>query len=124
MKWYLKVLKNYANFSGRARRTEYWMFTLFNFLISLPLYGIDFFLISQGILPLPILILIYTLAIIIPSFAVLVRRLHDTDRVGWWFFISFVPLVGGLILLYFMLQDSTIGNNQFGENPKGIADIV
>jgi len=90
MKWYLKVLKEYTNFEGRARRTEYWMFALFNFLIV----------------------------------GVMVRRLHDTDRSGWWYFISFVPLVGSLILLFFLVQDGTVGNNQFGENPKGVTEIV
>lgn len=124
MKWYLKVLKEYTNFNGRARRTEYWMFTLFNLLIILPLIGLDVFLMSKGILPFPILSIIYSLALLLPSIAVMVRRLHDTDRSGWWYFISFVPFVGSLILLFFLIQDGTIGDNQFGANPKGITDIV
>lgn len=124
MKWYLKVLKEYVNFNGRARRTEYWMFVLFNLLITLALGAIDGFLLSQGILPFPILFIVYSLATILPSIGVLVRRLHDTNRSGWWYFISLVPLVGGFILLYFLVIDGTIGDNQYGINPKGVTDIV
>lgn len=125
MKWYLKVLKEYTNFEGRARRTEYWMFALFNFLIFIPLYAIDVFLFSKGILPIPMaLSAIYFLAVLLPSISVLVRRLHDVDKSGWWYFISFVPLVGSFILLFFLVQDGTVGDNQFGSNPKGVTDIV
>ena len=97
MNWYLGVLQNYADFSGRARRTEYWMFTLFNALISIALYA---------------------LAVLVPSLAVLVRRLHDTGRSGWWMLIALIPFLGGLILFVFTVMDSEPGRNDYGPNPK------
>ena len=114
MKWYLEVLKKYAVFNGRARRTEYWMFFLFNFMIGVVL-GI-----VGGILGVAYLIVtLYVLAVIIPGIAVSVRRLHDTERSGWGLLISFVPLIGAIVLLVFMVQDSKPGQNQYGANPKG-----
>lgn len=113
MNWYLEVLKNYAVFSGRARRTEYWMFFLFNFIIAFAI-GI-----VEGILGGPGFIgMLYGLAVLIPGIAVSVRRLHDTGRSGLWLLISFVPLVGLIVLLVFMVQDSVPGQNQYGMNPK------
>ena len=113
MYWYLEVLKNYAVFSGRAKRTEYWMFFLFNFIIA---FGIGF---VEGILGGPGVIgLLYGLLVLIPGIAVSVRRLHDTGRSGLWLLISFVPLVGIIVLLVFMVQDSVPGQNQYGMNPK------
>ncbi|MET7368302.1 DUF805 domain-containing protein [Streptomyces sp. NPDC005566] len=112
MSWYLNVLKNYAGFSGRARRKEYWMFALFNVIIAGVLLGIGAAIDTQ------IPYIIYILAVIIPSLAVVVRRLHDTGRSGWWFLISFVPLVGGIILLVFMCSEGTHEANEYGANPK------
>ena len=124
MNWYLDVLKKYAEFSGRARRKEYWMFALFNALIyiailifSAILGSIDNSLALIGSL----LLVIYGLAIFVPSLAVAVRRLHDTGRSGWWFLIAFVPFVGGIILLVFTVQDSVPGENEYGKNPKELA---
>jgi uncharacterized membrane protein YhaH (DUF805 family) len=124
MNWYLDVLKKYAEFSGRARRKEYWMFALFNALIyiaimifSAILGAIDNSLALIGTL----LLLVYILAIFVPSLAVAVRRLHDTGRSGWWFLIAFVPFVGGIILLVFTVQDSVPGENEYGKNPKELA---
>jgi uncharacterized membrane protein YhaH (DUF805 family) len=114
MNWYLKVLKEYANFKGRARRTEYWMFTLFNILVSIAL-GV---VLSLTGLP-PALILLYSLAVFLPSMAVAVRRLHDTNRSGWFMLLAFVPLVS-LYLLYLMVVDSDPNNNSYGPNPKGV----
>ena len=121
MSWYLEVLKKYAVFSGRARRREYWYFVLINIIISIVLTGID------GVTAWPsaqtgmgLLSGIYSLAILIPSIAVSVRRLHDIDRSGWWLLIVLVPLVGAIILLVFAIQDSKPGANQFGENPKEV----
>ena len=108
MKWYLEVLKKYAVFNGRARRTEYWMFFLFNLIISIVL----------GIVGVSVIGTLYTLAVIIPSMAVSVRRLHDTERSGAWLPIAFVPLIGTIVLLVFMVQDSKPGQNQYGANPK------
>ena len=113
MNWYLDVLKKYAVFEGRARRTEYWMFLLFNVIVSIVLGAVDF---ATGI---GVLGIIYTLAVFIPGLAVAVRRLHDTDRSGWWMLILLVPLIGFIVFLVFMCLDSTQGNNQYGPNPKG-----
>jgi len=119
MNWYLMVWKKYAQFSGRSRRNEYWMFTLFNLLIYVLLYGAAIALMESGIgKALLGLCAIYGLAILIPSLAVGVRRLHDTGRSGWWLLICFVPIVGGLILLVFFVLDSEPGTNQYGPNPK------
>ena len=113
MKWYLEVLKKYAVFSGRAHRTEFWMFTLINIIIIVVLSVIEGLLGSPGIV-----CLIYYLAVLIPSIAVTFRRLHDTDRSGWWILISLIPLIGAIVLLVFIVQDSKSGENQYGPNPK------
>ena len=113
MEWYIKVIKNYVNFQGRARRKEYWMFLLFNFIFSVIIGFIE------GLLDLPqVLSGLYFLAILLPSLAVCIRRLHDTGRSGWWLFIGLIPLVGGIILLVFYCTDSNQGENQYGPNPK------
>lgn len=112
MHWYLDVLKKYAVFEGRARRTEYWVFVLINFLISLVLSILD------SSLGLGFLGSIYGLAVLVPSLAVTVRRLHDTNRSGWWILIGLVPLVGWIVLLIFMLIDSDPQANEYGPNPK------
>ncbi|MFG2591624.1 DUF805 domain-containing protein [Streptomyces sp. NPDC048438] len=112
MNWYLAVLKNYAGFGGRARRKEYWMFVLFNFIIAVVLSLLGLAIDSQ------IPYIIYLLAVIIPTIAVVVRRLHDTGRSGWWILISFVPLVGGIILLVFMCLEGVREVNEYGSNPK------
>jgi uncharacterized membrane protein YhaH (DUF805 family) len=113
MNWYLDVLKKYAVFGGRARRKEYWMFILFNVIIAMVLGVVEALLGSPGVLGM-----LYCLAVVIPSIAVAVRRLHDTDRSGWWFLIVLVPLIGSIVLIVFMVLDSTPGQNQYGENPK------
>ncbi len=113
MNWYLEVLKKYAVFSGRARRKEYWMFFLFNIIIAFLLGFVEGLAGSPGVIGM-----LYSLAVLIPGTAVSVRRLHDTDRSGWWLLITFVPLIGAIVLLVFMIQDSNPGQNQYGENPK------
>ncbi len=113
MNWYLSCLKeHYADFKGRARRKEYWMFVLFNFIASWVL------MLLGSLIKFPWLGYIYALAVLVPSLAVLVRRLHDTGRSGWWFFIGFVPIVGGIWLLVLMCLDSQPEANNWGENPK------
>ncbi|MBJ6136695.1 MULTISPECIES: DUF805 domain-containing protein [Marinobacter] len=122
MNWYLEVLKKYAVFSGRARRKEYWFFILFNIIISLVLGVIDGFTGSYNeAAGLGLLGGIYSLAVLIPGLAVTVRRLHDTGRSGWWFWIVLVPVIGALVLLVFMVLDSKPGQNQYGANPKEAA---
>lgn len=119
MEWYLKVLKNYAGFSGRARRKEYWYFVLFNLIISVVLGIVDGVTGSVNAeTGMGLLGSIYTLAVLIPAIAVSVRRLHDTGRTGWWLLISLVPLVGFIVLIVFLVQDSTPGENEYGANPK------
>lgn len=108
MEWYITVLKKYAEFSGRARRKEFWMFILINVIISavLSLLGADFL---GGL---------YSLAVLIPSLAVGARRLHDTGRSGWWQLIYLVPLVGLIVMIVFTAQEGAAGDNKYGSNPK------
>lgn len=119
MSWYLKVLKNYAVFSGRARRKEYWMFVLFNLIffaiaaILDNIFGITFGNIFYG----PIYLL-YSLAILIPSWAVAIRRLHDIGKSGWFILILLIPIIGPIWLLVLMCLDSQPGENKYGPNPK------
>jgi len=119
MNWYLQALKKYATFSGRARRREYWFYVLFYLIIIVVLSVIDGIIgMNMGGAGVGILTCIYILAVFLPTLAVLVRRLHDTGRSGWWFFIQLVPLVGFFILLYFLVSDSQPGTNAYGPNPK------
>ena len=113
MSWYLEVLKKYAVFSGRSRRSEYWYFALFNVIIAIVLMLID-----RAAGTYPALYAIYVLAVLIPGLAVSIRRLHDTNRSGWWLLIDLIPLVGAIILIVFLAQDSDAGDNQYGPNPK------
>jgi len=113
MNWYIDVLKKYAVFTGRARRTEYWMFVLFNILVILVVGFLDNRLGTGGILGV-----LYSLGVLLPSLGVAIRRLHDTDRSGWWLLICLVPLVGCIILFIFMVLEGTPGDNRFGPNPK------
>ena len=111
--WKKVVLENYANFEGRARRSEFWFFELANVIVWLVLLILANI---AGILGL--LAIVYWLGILIPSIAVGIRRLHDTDKSGWWILIGLVPFVGGIILLVFMCIDGTRGTNQWGPSPK------
>jgi uncharacterized membrane protein YhaH (DUF805 family) len=113
MEWYLKVIKNYVEFQGRARRKEYWNFLLFSFIVSIVLLILE----SVGNLP-SVLSGLYSLAILLPSLAVTVRRLHDTGRSAWWLLIGLIPLIGAIILTVFMCLDSQESDNQYGPNPK------
>ncbi|MBX7042973.1 MAG: DUF805 domain-containing protein [Ignavibacteria bacterium] len=121
MNWYLKVLKNYTNFSGRARRKEYWMFTLFNVIFAVAAMLLDNLLgiAIEGIGYGPIYGL-YVLATIVPGIAVSVRRLHDVDKSGWMLLIGLIPLIGAIWLLVLFVTEGTPGDNQYGPNPKGL----
>jgi uncharacterized membrane protein YhaH (DUF805 family) len=115
MEWYLKVVKNYVGFQGRARRKEYWMFFLFNLIIGLVIGFVE------GLLNLSqVLSTLYSLAILLPSLAVGARRLHDTGRSGLWLLIGLIPLIGLIVLLVFFCEDSK-DENQYGPNPKLIS---
>lgn len=115
MNYYIEVLKKYAVFSGRAGRKEYWMFILFNFIIYLVLIALGAAT-KNNIFS--IIYSLYGLAVLIPSLAVAVRRLHDTNHSGWWWFINFIPIIGFIVFLVFMVSDSLPGENQYGPNPK------
>ena len=119
MDWYIKVLKKYAVFDGRARRQEYWMFFLFNIIISIVLTILDRVIGTASDKGGGLFSSLYGLAVLIPGLAVSFRRLHDTNRSGWWFLINLVPCVGFIVYLVFMVQEGTPGENKYGENPKG-----
>jgi uncharacterized membrane protein YhaH (DUF805 family) len=112
------VLTQYATFSGRARRSEYWWFALASFLASIVTSIIDAVIGSDLGAGTGVISLLLSLALIIPSLAVGVRRLHDTGRSGWWLLIALVPLVGFIVLIVFFCQDSQPGPNQYGPSPK------
>lgn len=123
MNWYLKVLHQYTDFKGRARRTEYWMFVLFNLIFGILAMIIDNLLgttmVVQGTeLLYGFFYLVYALFLLVPNLAVSVRRLHDVGKSGWFFLIGFIPFIGGFILLYFFILDSQPGSNKWGANPK------
>ncbi|RUO24381.1 DUF805 domain-containing protein [Aliidiomarina minuta] len=119
MNWYLQVLQKYAVFSGRARRKEYWFFVLFNILVGLVLLLLDNLTGTYNAeLGLGLLGGIYSLAVIIPSLAVAVRRLHDTGRTGWWILIALIPIIGAIVLLIFLVLEGEQGENKYGSNPK------
>ena len=105
MNWYLKVLKQYADFNGRARRSEYWYFALFNVLIS---FAIEFI---SALIGLPSLGSLYSLAVLIPGIAVAVRRMHDVGKSGWFVLIPIYNLI-------LAVTDGDAGDNKYGPNPK------
>lgn len=115
MNWYLEVLKKYTEFSGRARREEYWMFVLFNLIIVFAISFVEGFIGSGGVIGG-----LYLLAVFLPALAVAIRRLHDTGRSGWWVLIGLIPVIGGIVFFVFMVLDSQPGENEYGENPKQV----
>ncbi len=119
MNWYLDALKKYVVFNGRSRRKAYWFFILFYIIFFVVLVFIDGMIgnLNEEI-GLGILSGIFVLAMIIPYIAVAIRRLHDTDRTGWWLLIGFIPIIGGIWLLVLMVLDGTSGQNQYGSDPK------
>ncbi len=113
MNWYLKVLKQYADFNGRARRQEYWMFVLFNIIFSIAATVLDTILGTWGAIAG-----LYGLAIIIPGLAVGVRRLHDIGKSGWMLLVAFIPVIGAIWLIILFATEGTAGSNEYGVNPK------
>lgn len=111
MEYFIGGLQKYADFSGRASRKEFWMFVLFYLIFAVVLS------ILEGILGIDFLALIFSLALLIPSISITARRLHDTSRTGWWQLIGLVPLIGFIVMLVFLVQDSHDGN-EYGANPK------
>jgi uncharacterized membrane protein YhaH (DUF805 family) len=118
MNWYLAVLSKYAVFEGRARRTEYWMFALFNIIITVVLEILwratdsSIFVILLGI---------YGLAVLLPGLGVFVRRMHDQDKSGWWWLVGLIPFIGGIWLLILTCLPGTAGPNKYGADPKAIS---
>lgn len=124
--WWKKVfLGNYANFDGRARRAEYWYFTLGNIIILIPLYVLMIIsaVAESEILMIlsTILLVVFCLAIIIPSIAVTVRRLHDTNKSGWYYLLTLIPLLS-LVVLIFTIIEGDKGENDYGKDPKDFSD--
>ncbi|MCA1829321.1 MAG: DUF805 domain-containing protein [Myxococcales bacterium] len=113
MDWYVEVLKKYADFSGRARRRDYWMFVLINFLIACALGVLGMMFRGAAVLSW-----LYSLAVLVPSLAVAVRRMHDIGKSGWWLLIGFIPLIGAIILLVWACTDGERGDNEYGPDPK------
>ncbi|MDB5439404.1 MAG: hypothetical protein JWM33_1831 [Caulobacteraceae bacterium] len=132
-------LQKYAVFQGRASRTEYWLWFLFMVAVAFVFYILEvltggrphmdpatFRMVMPTGLGMGIYVLqiVFNLAVLIPGLAVAVRRLHDTNRSGWWILIGLIPLIGAVVLLIFFLIDSTPGTNRFGPNPKGAGDAT
>ena len=119
MEWYLKCFRQYVDFSGRARRKEYWMFALFNFIIAVVLGIIDGILgWTSSDIGLGVLGGLYSLAVLLPGFAVGVRRLHDIGKSGWNYLLAFIPFVGAIILIVWFCRDGENDSNAWGSNPK------
>jgi len=106
-------LNKYATFSGRARRSEYWYFFLFMMIVNIVASVLDSVIFGD----MPLLYLIATLGLLVPSIAAGVRRLHDTDKSGWWLLLGLIPVVGVIVLIVFFSQRGTVGSNQFGPDP-------
>jgi len=120
MEWALLPLKRYAEFSGRSRRKEYWLFVLLLIPIYIAAMAIDFVIgLNTVVVGLygPFYLLT-ALALLVPSIAVGVRRLHDIDKSGWWLLITLIPLIGAIVLLVFACTAGTAGPNRFGPDPK------
>ena len=111
MDYFIGALKKYADFTGRARRKEYWMFFLFYMIFYIGLIVIDV------VLGMGFIAMIFTFALFIPSISIATRRLHDTGRSGWWQLILFIPVIGLIILIVFLSQDGH-DENDYGVNPK------
>lgn len=105
------VFANYANFQGRARRSEYWWFYLFAIICNVVASVVD------ASIGLPILSIVVLLGLLIPGIAVSVRRMHDIGRSGWWIFIVLIPLVGIILYIYWFVQRGTVGSNEWGADP-------
>jgi uncharacterized membrane protein YhaH (DUF805 family) len=112
MKYFIKCVREYAKFSGRSRREEYWLFNFFNVLFSLIILAVSI------IFEAPVIYLAYIFGMFIPSLAVTVRRLHDTGKSGWYYLVSLIPIVGSIWLMVLMCIKGDIGENQYGPDPK------
>ena len=123
MEWYLKVMReNYANFNGRARRKEYWMFTLFHTLLVIACAFTLALLVATGPYSLTLLVAIMSIAVIlahvVPSLAISVRRLHDVGQSGWFLLLALIPYIGNSIIFVFSVIEGNKGTNKYGPDPK------
>ena len=120
--YFVDILKNhYADFEGRARRKEYWMFYLFSALVAIAVVVVAGILGAIAEVLGWLGVLLYAalgLGLFLPGLAAAVRRLHDTGRSGWWYLVAFVPFIGGFILLYFLVIEGDAGPNEYGPDPK------
>jgi uncharacterized membrane protein YhaH (DUF805 family) len=116
MKWYFKVIYHYFDFSGRSRRKEFWIFTLFSAILTLLLSFLD--AVFETYIFTTIFFMYY-LVMFIPSLSLLLRRLHDSGKSGWFLFVILIPIIGWIWLLVLLCSDSENGPNKWGENPKG-----
>jgi uncharacterized membrane protein YhaH (DUF805 family) len=112
MEYFVKGLREYANFSGRERRRDYWMFVLFYMIIYIALSLVDTLIGSV------LLSSLFSLVMLVPSLSFAARRLHDTGRSGWWQLLYLIPLIGLIVVIVFLAQDSHQGENQYGVSPK------
>ncbi|MWB93652.1 DUF805 domain-containing protein [Flavobacterium sp. GA093] len=131
IEWYKKVVfENYANFKGRARRSEYWFFTLANVIINFLFIILGLIVgaimdnILGGLIISYVLLAIYGLAVLVPSLAVIVRRLHDVGKSGWFYFIALIPIVGGIWLLVLFFTEGDSGENMYGQDPKNVIEEI
>jgi uncharacterized membrane protein YhaH (DUF805 family) len=115
--WKKVVLENYLSFDGRARRAEFWWYALANLIISFVLSIIDSAL-GWGVGFTGVLSGIYALAVLLPGIGVAIRRLHDTDKSGWWLLLVLIPIVGAIVLIVFWATDGAPGTNQYGASEK------
>jgi uncharacterized membrane protein YhaH (DUF805 family) len=120
MHWYTDVIRQYAVFDGRAGRPEFWWFALINAIIEVIIYGIAA---AAGSGALLLVAYAYGLAVFLPSLGVGIRRLHDTNRSGWWVLIGIVPVVGGIVLLVLYALAGDPGPNRYGPGPDQPADV-
>lgn len=122
MKWYEwytdVVLKKFFCFEGRARRKEFWMFVLCNFVVTAVISAIDGAIGIKIAQTIGILSLIYSLAVLLPSLGVAARRLHDVGKSGWWILISLIPVIGAIWLIVLFAKEGVKGDNEYGPDPK------
>lgn len=123
--YYTKVWKQFGDFSGRARRREYWWFNFVNWIVVVAIYFLAMYTSpTEGPSGFWLVIMVvYLLAVMIPGLAVTVRRLHDTGKSGWWILINFVPYLGAFVLFIFTVLDSSPGPNDYGSNPKAEVNV-
>ncbi|MEZ5494833.1 MAG: DUF805 domain-containing protein [Pseudomonadales bacterium] len=118
MEHFTAAVQQYVNFEGRNTRTQYWMYILFYFIFYVVCAVVD------GVLGMQLLTILFSLALLLPSIAAATRRLHDTGRSGWWQLIVLIPLIGAIVLIVFLAQDTHPGDNQYGPNPKAGQDAA